>query len=97
MIGTFGNMSNEMPKPQNELLSTLIYYCRLAVQAVEQLVKSGQIDKDDEARRDIAMEMVEQYATADGVTLDDNSRETVKSLIEVQVYQMRKEKEASVL
>lgn len=75
--------------PEGSLLDTLSYYCRLAVLAVEQLVKSGQIDKDDATRREKALEIVEQCAGVDGIELSYDDKEAAKSLIEVGVYELK--------
>lgn len=75
--------------PEDGPIGTLAYYARLAVRAVEQLVKSGQLEKDDETRREKALELVEEYAAASGPALNDKEISTVRSLIEAEVYELR--------
>lgn len=75
----------------NSFLATLAYYCGLAVKAVDQLVKSGQIPKDDEARKNKALDYVQNYAAVDGYELTDEDREAIGSLIEAKVYEQNAE------
>ena len=46
--------------------SLIVSYARIAVRAVEQLVKNGTIQRDDKARKEAAMNMVEAAAKTDG-------------------------------
>ena len=66
-------------------------YAAKAVRIVEQLVKNGELEKDNEVRKDEAKAIVEQLALADGVDLElvyDNE-ETIDSLIEAAVNEMQ--------
>ena len=60
----------------------IVRYAWKAVNAVEQLVKSGQLDKTDEARRIKAAELVELYATIDGMPLSEKEAAAVAPIIE---------------
>lgn len=50
----------------NDLVNALRWYCQLAVDAVDQLVKNGTLDKNDTERKERALYIVEQLANADG-------------------------------
>ncbi len=66
-------------------------YAAKAVRIVEQLVKNGELEKDNELRKNEAKAIVEQLATADGVDLElvyDND-ETIGNLIEAAVNEMQ--------
>lgn len=69
-------------------LYTLLYYCRLAVRAVEQMVKAGQLSEDDEIRKEKAIEFVKEYAHAEGKELSAQDMVAIQSLIEVEVYSL---------
>ncbi len=74
-------------------------YARSAVRAVEQLVKTGQIEKDNKVRVDAASEMVEQLAIADGIgegVVADNEK-IIRLLIEAEVNEMQKNRLPDVL
>ena len=72
------------------LVSVLAEYAKIAVRAVEQMVKAGVIPKENEARKKTAEQLVADYALADGVKLTDEDKETASSLIEAEVYELKK-------
>lgn len=88
-LNALGDLVDGVILPGDGPVGTLAYYARLAVRAVEQLVKSGQLEKDDEIRREKALELVEEYAAASGPALTDKEISTVRSLIEAEVYELR--------
>ena len=88
-LNALGDLVDGVILPEDGPIGTLAYYARLAVRAVEQLVKSGQLEKDDETRREKALELVEEYAAASGPALTDKEISTVRSLIEAEVYELR--------
>lgn len=63
-------------------------YAKIAVRAVEQLVKSGHIDRDDVKRKDAAMDMVEAAAKADGLTYGDAEKNVADMCIEAEVLEL---------
>ena len=72
--------------PEDSMVSKLTSYAWKAVYAVEQLVKSGQLeDKTDEARKAKAVELVELFASVDGLMLTEKETAAVETLIEAEV------------
>lgn len=76
-------------------VSRLVYYARLAVRAVEQLVKSGIIPKENSARLEAASDMVINMIKTDGASRDyvNIDTKTIENIIESEVYSMNNEKE----
>lgn len=91
-ISAFGSLIDGIDF-DNSFLVTLAYYCSLAVKAVDQLVKSGQIPKDDEARKTKAIDYVQNYAAVDGYELNSAEMQAVETLIEAKVYEQRMEEQ----
>lgn len=77
---------------QNEtVVGVLAGYAAKAVRVVEQMVKNGQLEKDDALRKDRAKMIVEELALADGVDMNllyKNER-IVDNLIEAAVHDMQ--------
>lgn len=63
-------------------------YSRAAVLTVEQLVKNGEIQTDDESRKQKAMEIVATAAVVDDVPFGLQEREVASALIEAEVNQL---------
>ena len=79
----------DMPVTMGSGLFGKIYeYSRAAVLTVEQLVKTGQIAKEDQARKDKAMEIVEQAAKVDEVPFGTAESEMASLCIEAAVQQL---------
>lgn len=75
----------------DSVVGLLAEYAAKAVRVVEQLVKNGELEKDNELRKNEAKAIVEQLAVADGVDLElvyDND-ETIGNLIEAAVNEMQ--------
>lgn len=75
----------------DSIVSLFAEYAAKAVRVVEQLVKNGELEKDNELRKDSAKEIVERLALSDGVGLDvvyDN-KEIIDYLIEAAVNEMQ--------
>jgi polyhydroxyalkanoate synthesis regulator phasin len=75
----------------DSVVGLLAEYAAKAVRVVEQLVKNGELEKDNELRKNEAKAIVEQLAAADGVDLElvyDND-ETIDNLIEAAVNEMQ--------
>lgn len=95
-----GDLVDGVIVPEDGPIGTLAYYARLAVRAVEQLVKSGQLDTTgnaDAIRREKALELVEEYAAASGPALTDAEINTVRSIIEAEVYALHNQTEKTNL
>lgn len=61
-------------------------YAKIAVRTVEQLVKNGTIPRDDQARKDAAMNMVEAAAKVDGLPFGAAESEVADYCVEAEVY-----------
>lgn len=70
------------------LVGMIREYSRIAVQAVEQLVDTGKISRDDEARKDKAMEIVAQAARIDDVPFGAAEQDMASNCIEAEVSQL---------
>lgn len=69
-------------------IALLADYARIAVRAVEQLAKTGVIERDNKKKKQAAMDYVERLAKADEVELDENMMRTVDMLIEAAVNEL---------
>ena len=79
----------EMPVTMGSGLFGKIYeYSRAAVLAVEQLVKTGEIEKEDEVRKAEAMKIVEKAAKVDDVPFGAAESEMASACIEAAVQQL---------
>lgn len=74
----------------DSLIAKLAEYAAEAVRAVEQMVKSGQLEKDDNVRKNEARAIIETLALKDGWDADEISecREAVDVIIEAEVFGM---------
>lgn len=72
------------------IIPLLASYARRAVLAVEQMVKAGVLEKTNEGRKDMAIQIVTELAAADGYELDEADKTAIDSLIESEVYEMKK-------
>ena len=79
----------DMIDDNESIVSVLAGYAKRAVMAVEQMVKAGIIPKTNEARKDMATQIVKELAYADGVELAEKDETAVSSLIEAEVLAMR--------
>ena len=75
--------------PPGSVVALFAYYASEAVHAVEQLVKKGEVEKDDAARKTAASESVKEFAAADGMVLTDVEWKVVNTLIEGQIDKQR--------
>lgn len=76
------------------LFGKILEYSQTAVLTVEQLVKTGQIQPDDKARKDAAMHMVEQAANVDEVPFGAAENEIASLCIEAAVQQLPRNQRA---
>lgn len=84
-----GNLLDTLPVfSEDGFVAQLYKYARLAVRAVEQMVKAGALPKDNDIRKTEAMEQIERYAKIDGVDLGDTDRDAIDSLIEAAVMEL---------
>ena len=79
----------DMPVTMGSGLFGKIYeYSRAAVLAVEQLVKTGAIEKEDETRKAEAMKIVKKAAEVDDVPFGAAESEMASACIEAAVQQL---------
>lgn len=73
------------------LIGVLASYAAKAVRVVEQMVKNGELEKDNEVRKNEARAIVEQFAIADGVDIEllYENKHTINNLIEAAVNEMQ--------
>lgn len=73
------------------LVGVLASYAAKAVRVVEQMVKNGELEKDNEVRKNEARVIVEQLALADGVDIEllYQNKHTINNLIEAAVNEMQ--------
>ena len=73
------------------VIPLLAQYAKRAVRAVEQMVKAGVLPKENEARKNMAMQIVSEFATADGIELNEADKAAADSLVESAVFEMRED------
>lgn len=79
---------------ENSFITTLAYYCGMAVKAVDQMVKNGTIPKEDQARKEAAVDYVTRFAAVDGYELTPDEQNAIEMLIEAKVHEMHEEAKA---
>lgn len=77
----------EIPE-SGSVFSMILKYSKTAVMTVEQLVKNGIINKDDESRKSTAMKIVETAADVDGVPYGAAEMEIASACIEATVAEL---------
>lgn len=80
-----------LPKYEDTFLSSLVYWCRLAVYAVDQMVKNGTVKEDDNERKGTALSLVMQYAAVDGKQLTGDQFKAADSIVESIIGREHKE------
>lgn len=75
----------------DSVVATFAEYAAKAVRVVEQLVKNGELEKDNELRKNEAKVIVERLALSDGVDPDVvyENEEIIDNLIEAAVNEMQ--------
>ena len=74
--------------PQGSIFSKILEYSRTAVLTVEQLVKNGVISREDEIRKNTAMNIVESAAKVDGLPYGAAEMEIASACIEANVAEL---------
>lgn len=69
----------------------LAQYAKRAVRAVEQMVKAGVLPKTNEARKEKAMQIVTEFATADNIELNEADKAAMDYIVESEVYSLKSE------
>ena len=70
------------------LFGKILEYSRTAVLTVEQMVKNGTIQRDDNSRKEKAMALVAQAANVDDVPFGMNEQEVASACIEACVQEL---------
>ena len=73
-------------------IQQLAEYARIAVHAVEQLAKTGVIEKDNDMKKKAALEYVQTFAKIDEVSLSPADLDTADVLIEAAVNELPRNK-----
>lgn len=90
-VGATGDLLESLPIfSEDGFVAQLFNYCRLAVRAVEQMVKAEALPHDDDIRKAAAVDMVETYAKLDGVDLGEKDHDAIENLIEAAVLELPK-------
>lgn len=82
-IALLSSTVKELPADYgNSFVNALRWYCQLAVDAVDQLVRNGTIDKDNDIRKDWALDIVEKLAAIDNKKLTAEQIDAADTMIE---------------
>lgn len=92
LIDTATTMLKGLDK-KNSVVTMFATYAAKAVHVVEQLVKNGELEKDNELRKNMAHQTVTQLALADGVDVDvlTKNEDVIDVLIEAAVNEMQQD------
>lgn len=83
----------ELPElPVDSVFGKILEYAKTAVLTVEQLVKTGVINRDDESRKMKAMSIVETAAKVDQLDFGSDEEEIASACIEAEVSQLPRNK-----
>ena len=78
-----------LPNTEGSSVFDLIYkYSKMAVLAVEQLVKSGKIGKTAEERKSAALDMVKSAAEVDGIEYGKEEGMLASACVEAEVHKL---------
>ena len=88
MIEGVAALLRDIEIPVGSVFSMILEYAKTAVLTVEQLVKTGIINKDDESRKKAAMDIVEAAAKADGIEYTKAEEEVASACIEAEVAKL---------
>lgn len=83
-----GQVLDGIPAPEGTPFAMIRNYAKIAVRTVEQLVKNGTIPRDDQARKDAAMNIVETAAKVDGLPYGAAEMEVADHCVEAEVYEL---------
>lgn len=86
--GTSAIMQGLPIEAGGSLFGLILEYSRTAVLTVEQLVKTGAINRDDKTRKETAMQIVQNAADVDGVPFGAAEIEAASNCIEAEVRKL---------
>ena len=84
-IAGVGQVLDGIPAAEGSAFALIRNYAKVAVRTVEQLVKNGTIPRENTARKDAAMNMVEAAAKTDGLAYGAAEMEVADMCIEAEV------------
>ena len=87
-IAGMGQVLDGIPVEEGSPFEMIRNYARVAVRTVEQLVKNGTISRDDKARKDAAMNIVEAAAKVDGLPYGAAEIEIADNCVEAEVFDL---------
>ena len=88
LIEGTASVLNGIEIPGGTPFGLILEYAKTAVLTVEQLVKTGVINKDDESRKKAAMDIVETAALVDGLDYTKAEAELASACIEAEVSKL---------
>ena len=88
LIEGTASLMHEIEIPADSAFGKILEYAKTAVLTVEQLVKTGVINRDDESRKTKAMEIVETAAKVDQLEYGNDEKEIASACIEAEVSQL---------
>ena len=88
LIEGAASLLQEIEIPTESVFGMILEYAKTAVLTVEQLVKTGVINKDDESRKKAAMGIVETAAKVDGLEYTKDEEEVASACIEAEVAKL---------
>lgn len=80
-----GKILDGIPVVEGSPFAKIKEYAQIAVKTVEQLVKTGVIPRNDKARKDAAMNIVERAAKIDGLPYGAAEIEVASDCVEAEV------------
>ena len=92
LIEGTASLMNEIEVPGDSVFGKILEYAKTAVLTVEQLVKTGVINRDDESRKMKAMSIVETAAKVDQLDFGSDEEEIASACIEAEVSQLPRNK-----
>lgn len=91
-ISGVGQVLEGIPVEEGSPFAMIRNYAQVAVGAVEQLVKNGIIQRDNKARKDAAMNMIEAAAKVDGLAYGAAEMEVAGFCVEAEVQELPRNK-----
>lgn len=79
-----------VPKQESGIVNDLVRYAGIAVRTVEQLVKNGELQKDDTVRQLQAIEIVRELALMDYAEdeVDEIENDVIADIVEAEVNRL---------
>lgn len=96
-ISAIGGLLDQVEQiiPDGCLMDKLIRNAAEAVRAVEQLVKKGELEKTDEARKAKAVELANEYTALDNIAITNPVASALDTIIEAEVGGLPKDEKFS--